>query len=212
MKTMKTKNAIFGMIAIASISLTSCSESGQKTTTENTAEEKTIEMAPVTINADMSRVIWSGEMLGVKSHEGTLKLTNAEISIKDGKITGGNFTVDMKSITPTDNNFNPEEGSTQEKLIGHLSSDDFFGVENNPTANFVITSVEGNAAMGNLTVKGTTHEEKVENIAITKSGDNVTITGDLVFDRKKYGVAWDSPMKEMILSDDVKVKIELAGN
>ena len=44
-----------------------------------------------------------------------------------------------------------------------------------------------------------------------KEGDMVKITGEMTFDRKKYDVAWDSPTKEMVLSDDVELKIELLG-
>ncbi len=45
----------------------------------------------------------------------------------------GNFVVDMTSIT---NNDLKDEGYNQ-KLVGHLKSDDFFGVEKYPTAEFV---------------------------------------------------------------------------
>ena len=106
----------------------------------------------------------------------------------------------------------PEEGSTPEKLVGHLSSADFFDVENFPTAKFEITSVEGNTAKGMLTIRGISHEETVENIAMTKEGEKTKITADLVFDRKKYDVLWDSPMKEMLLSNDVKLTVELIGS
>jgi len=44
-----------------------------------------------------------------------------------------------------------------------------------------------------------------------KEGDMVKITGDLTFDRKKYDVSWDSPVKERVLSKDIKLKIELIG-
>lgn len=209
---MKTKNVIFGMIAATGLFLASCSQSGQKQTTEETIEKVVETISNVSVNPADSRVIWKGEMLGIYAHEGTLNLTQADISMKDGKITGGSFTAEMKSMTPTDKNYNPEEGSTPEKLIGHLSSADFFDVEQFPTAKFEIKQVEGNTAMGLLTIRGITNEEKVENINMVKDGDKVKITGDLVFDRKKYDVSWDSPMKDKILSNDIKLNIELIGS
>ena len=130
----------------------------------------------------------------------------------DGKIVGGSFTVDLNMITTTDDNYDAEKGNTPERLIGHLQSADFFDVANFPEASFVITSVDGSTATGDLTVRGTTHQEKVENITIAREGDMVKITGEMTFDRKKYDVAWDYPVKEMVLSDDVKLNIELIGS
>lgn len=209
---MKTKNVIFGMIAATGLFLASCSQSDQKQTAEAETEKSATTITSVTVNTSNSKVVWKGEMLGIYAHEGTLNLTQSNITMKEGKITGGSFVVDMKSITPTDKNFNPEEGTTQEKLVGHLSSAEFFDVEQFPTAKFEIKSVEGNTANGLLTVRGVTNEEKVENISMAKEGDKVIITGDLVFDRKKYDVSWDSPMKERILSNDIELKIELIGS
>ena len=209
---MKTKNAIFGMIAATGLFLASCSQSGQKETTEATMDNAATTITNVTVNPADSRIIWKGEMLGVYSHEGTLNLTQTNIMMKDGKITGGSFTADMTSMTPTDENYNPEEGSTPEKLVGHLSSADFFDVENFPTATFEIKQVEGTTAMGMLTIRGITNEEKVENISMAKDGDQIKISGDLVFDRKKYDVSWDSPMKDRILSNDIELKIVLIGS
>ena len=209
---MKTKNVIFIMIVTTGLFLASCSQSGQKQTSEVTTENEETKITNVTVSSADSRIIWKGEMLGIYAHEGTLVLTQNDISMKDGKIAGGSFTADMKSITPTDNNFNPEEGSTQEKLVGHLSSAEFFDVEQFPTAKFEIKSVKGNTAIGMLTIRGITNEEKVENINIAKEGDKVKLTGDLVFDRKKYDVSWDSPMKDKILSNDIQLKVELIGS
>ena len=209
---MKTKNVIFIMIVTTGLFLASCSQSGQKQTSEVTTENEETKITNVTVSSADSRIIWKGEMLGIYAHEGTLVLTQTDISMKDGKIAGGSFTADMKSITPTDNNFNPEEGSTQEKLVGHLSSAEFFDVEQFPTAKFEIKSVKGNTAIGMLTIRGITNEEKVENINIAKEGDKVKLTGDLVFDRKKYDVSWDSPMKDKILSNDIQLKVELIGS
>lgn len=212
MKTMKTKNAIFGMIAVVGLFLASCSQSDQKQTSETTSDMKEMKISNVTLKAADSRIIWKGEMLGIYAHEGTLNLTQSDIVMKDGKITGGSFTADMKSMTPTDKNYNPEEGNTPEKLVGHLSSADFFDVEQFPTAKYEIKSIEGNTATGMLTIRGITNEEKVENIVLSKQGDKVIITGDLIFERKKYDISWDSPMKDRVLSSDIELKIELIGS
>lgn len=209
---MKTKSLIYAFAIALTVTAVSCSQGGQKETKEQTTEKSEVTVDDVTISASDSRVIWRGEMLGIYSHEGTLDLTEASLMMNDGKITGGSFVANLNSMVPTDDNYNPEEGSTPEKLVGHLKSPDFFDTENYPTAKFEITKVEGTTAMGMFTVRGITNEEKVENIAIKKEGNKVMVTGDLVFDRKKYDVSWDSPVADRVLSSDIEVKIELVGS
>ena len=62
-----------------------------------------------------------------------------------------------------------------------------------------------------MTVRGHTSEEKLENIVLTADGKTISASGDLTFDRQKYGVSWASPMKDMVLSNDIVLHIELQG-
>lgn len=39
--------------------------------------------------------------------------------------------------------------------------------------------------MGNMTIRGITHPETVENVNISKDANQVKITGEMVIDRKK---------------------------
>ena len=160
-----------------------------------------------------SKVMWTGTMLGVKSHNGTVALTDGKITTKGGQLVSGSFAVDLNSIAPLDTNYAPEGAKqyTKTMLIGHLKSADFFAVDSFPTAMFEISSVEGNVATGMLTVRGKTHEEKVTDIVITENGDMVTASGNLVFDRQKYGVAWSSGAKDMVLNDNIELSIEMSG-
>ena len=175
------------------------------------AEEK-INISNASIDLAQSMVAWKGEMLGVYSHEGTLKFSEGTVSVSDGEITGGSFVVDMTSMVPTDENYKPEEGQTKEKLVGHLSSDDFFAVADNPTASFTISEISGNTAKGTLTVRGKSGEETVENLSISKEGEVVKMTGTLKFNRKEYDVAFDHPVQEMVISDEVQLNIELLAS
>ncbi len=168
-----------------------------------------------TMNVDLaaSEVNWEGTMVGMYSHSGDVKLTDGTVTVTDGKITGGNFTVDLTTINPTDENYDSEKDRTPEKLVGHLSSDDFFAVEQHPEATFEITGSEGSTVIGNLTIRGKTNPEEVKNVNITEEGGKVTMTGDLTFDRTKYDVSFKHPMQEMVLSNDVEMKVKLvAGN
>ncbi len=167
----------------------------------------------VNVDPATSTVNWTGTMLGVKSHTGKLSLTKGELATAGSQLTGGSFVVDMKNYVLTDTNYAADGApqGTRNNLMGHLMSADFFAVDSFPTAEFIITKVEGNTATGNLTVRGRTNEEQVKNIVIVQEGNNITATGDLTFNRQKYGVAWKAPMKDMVLSDDIALKVEIKG-
>jgi polyisoprenoid-binding protein YceI len=90
-------------------------------------------------------------------------------------------------------------------------SPDFFAVDSFPTAQFTITSVSGNTATGDMTIRGHKSTETVKNIVLTVDSTSITATGDLTFDRQKYDVSWESPMKDMVLSNDIVLKIQLKG-
>ncbi len=215
---MKKLNVLSVMLATTLVVLFAACSSGTKTENAEAeggqevveVEAPKINLTAAAITLDESSVKWKGEMLGVYSHEGTISFTEGNISVADNAVTGGSFVVDMSSINPTDENYDEEK--TQAKLVGHLSSDDFFSVEGNPTASFEITSVEGNSAKGNLTIRGKTNEETVENIEVIADGSKVVVSGNLTFDRKKYDVSWDHPIKDNVLSSDISLNIELIAS
>lgn len=164
------------------------------------------------VDTAASTVGWAGTMVGVKSHTGTLKFTSGSFTTKGTALVGGEFVVNMKSYTMTDTNY-AADGSkqgTRSMLMGHLMSPDFFAVDSFPTASFKITAVNGNSANGDLTVRGRTNPETVTDIVITPNADGtVKATGKLVFDRQKYGVAWKATMKDMVLSDNIELNVDL---
>ncbi|MGR3810432.1 YceI family protein [Jiulongibacter sp. NS-SX5] len=202
------KLRIFALAALASTAFYACTSS-EESTEETTDEAVALADGTHTISVDGSEVSWKGVMLGVKEHTGTVQLTEGTVEVTDGAITGGSFTVDLGQIVPTDSAY--DEESTKEKLVGHLSSPDFFDTANHPTATFVITGSEGTSVMGDLTIRGITHPETVENVEI-HSVDGVTnIKGDLTFDRKKYDVSFDVPVKDMVISDDVELQVSVVS-
>lgn len=209
---MKARLVVLASVFAMGSVFVSCSQSGNKTESKaDVAATQPTDLTGFKVDLDASKVLWSGTSLGIYTHTGTLDFVNAEVSIKDGKIVGGDFTVDVTSMTPTDENFNPEAGYSKEKLIGHLSSPDFFDVDNFPDASFTIESVEGNSAKGLLTIRGITHEEMVENIQVSEENGKTVVSGDLVFDRKKYDIKWDYPTKDKLLKKEIELKIKLVS-
>lgn len=166
-----------------------------------------------TIDAAGSKVVWTGTMLGIKSHHGVVGVSGS-FTAKANTLTGGEFTVDLNTIAPEDTLYAPDgsKQGTKAMLIGHLKSGDFFDVATFPTATFKITGVEGNTATGDFTVRGTTHTENVTDIVLTTENGVAKATGKLVFDRQKYGVAWSSGSQDAVLNDNIELAIELTAN
>lgn len=216
---MKKSPLIIGLFAL-SFFFTSCDE--QKTqSTEETTEEETatsevdddkIADGTYVVDVDNSSVNWKGTMIGVYSHTGTLNFNKGKMSVRDGKIEGGMLEVDMTSLQPTDENYEPEEeGKSKEDLVNHLKSDDFFLVSEYPTASFVIVEVSENTVTGEMTIRGNTNKIKVEGVEIHKHGNEVHIQGSTVLDRQKYEVKFSHPMEEMVLSDDLEIEFDITA-
>ncbi|MFN0016501.1 MAG: YceI family protein [Saprospiraceae bacterium] len=146
-----------------------------------------------TYKADLvsSSIVWKGYKV-TGEHSGTVKVKSGNLQTTDGKLTGGAFEIDMTTITCVD-----LEGPVAGKLVGHLKSDDFFGVEKFPTAKFVITRAiptdsKGNyKIIGNLTIKETTKEVKFP-AAVSEANGQVTTTGKITIDRSEYNVRFGS--------------------
>ena len=138
-------------------------------------------------NSEKSTIQWVGTKIGGQ-HEGLIKLKSGEIVENNGKIESGSFEVDMTSITCTD----LEDAAYNEKLVGHLKSDDFFGVATHPTATVKITEgatlSDGKATVkGDLVVKGKSAPVTFE---LVKNENGYTT--QLKIDRTKYDVRYGS--------------------
>ncbi len=156
----------------------------------------TIEGEKKEIKTDNSTVTWKGYKV-TGSHYGTVALESGHLVFDEGKLTGGEFVVDMTTIVTDD-----LEGEYKGKLEGHLKSDDFFGVEKFPTANLVFTKVKSTGKnsyeiTGDLTVKGISAPVTFEmSVYGNKATANVKI------DRTTYDIRYGSTS----FFDDLKDK------
>ncbi len=160
------------------------------------------------INTSTSSVEWKGVMVGIYSHNGFVSIKEGNLVWQGNTITGGSITIDMETMTQSDSLYKTEEN----KLVAHLESPDFFDVANFPTATFEITSSEKstNTVYGNLTVRGITESEVVEDVIFDV--EKKSATGTLKFDRQKYGVAYKGSKKDMLVGDEVEMTISLKTN
>ena len=133
--TMQTKLFYFTVVMAAAL-ITSC---GGKKEEKADATETMAEEISYTVDPASSTVSWTGEVMGVYGHNGVIDLAEGQITAKGDSITGGKIVIDMTSIVPLDSaSFKDEEGSRASDLVGHLSTGDFFLVEEHPTSSFVI--------------------------------------------------------------------------
>jgi len=135
---MKTLN-FFTMALFSAFLLVSCGqkpEGAAETSEAEEVEEVSASASDYMINLDQSEINWNG-FKPTGRHYGTIGIQDGQLAVENGKIVGGSFTMDMNNIDVQD-----LEGEDRQKLTGHLKSEDFFHVEEYPTAEFVITSIE----------------------------------------------------------------------
>lgn len=167
----------------------------------------------LTANKTQSLIRWYGEELTGKTHYGNLTFKEGQIELQDGLIIGGNFVVNMTSLSVED-----LSGGSKARLEGHLRSDDFFSVDKYPEATLKITQkakVEGDIQKlyGELTIKGIKHAVDFSIILVDKK----TATANLTFDRSKYNVRFRSGsffenLGDKLILDDIRMEVSLQWN
>ena len=160
------------------------------------------------VNAETSTVTWKGYKFA-GSHTGNMTLKSGTLVFDEEKLTGGEFVVDMTTLTSTD-----LEGEYKGKLEGHLKSDDFFGVTAHPTAKLVFTTVTASGknsyeVTGDLTLKGVT---KSVTLDVSVYGSKATAT--LKVDRTNYDIHYGSTnftdtLKDKAIYDEFDLVVDL---
>ena len=181
---MKMKTRLIASLLI--LGLFACNNSNKNESSdsrEQVANEDTVTSVSYAIDTT-SFVNWKGSMIGVYAHEGTIGFKEGSLTITGGIVSEGAFIVDMSSMVTTDDDA-LYEMAPREKLIGHLQSDDFFSVE------------------------GVTNEETVTNVSIDEDGGKLSASGNLTFDRQIYGISYKNTMGDMVLADEIELRIEL---
>ncbi|OON68813.1 YceI family protein [Hymenobacter sp. CRA2] len=153
--------------------------------------------ASYAVQPQLSTLGWVGKKVGGQ-HNGTISVKDGAVQVKGNQIVGGTFAFDMSTIKVADLT-DPEWNG---KLVGHLKNDDFFAVDKNPTATFVITNIknikpdaQGNNAQitGNLSIKGKTNPVTFPAKVGVKDGV-ASASGVATVDRTKYDVKYGSTL------------------
>ncbi|PRY16550.1 polyisoprenoid-binding protein YceI [Pontibacter ummariensis] len=218
------KTAIYASFA-AALLFTACG--GETEAVEETnvvaaeaPEEVAAEGEVYTIVEEQSNVKWHGEKV-TGEHDGEIELESGQLLVAGDQLTGGTIVIDMTTITNTD--LTAEEDNA--KLVGHLKSDDFFGVEKYPTAKFEITSASpiadaaaGEAnynVVGNLTIKDKTEVVSFPAV-VTVANGTVNAQADVTVDRSKFDVRYGSEsffgeLGDKAISDEFVVTFDVTA-
>ena len=174
--------------------------------------------AVLTLDPAASSVTWEGAKMTETVHTGGISVSEGSLSVKDGKIEAGSFSLDMNSITSTD----LTDTAMANKLIGHLKSADFFLTDSFPTAKFEITGVAAATSpdsaqiSGNLTIKGVTNGISFP-AKVAVSDSTVDASARITFNRNDWGITWggsktDKSIMDMLKNNLIKDEISLNVN
>lgn len=166
----------------------------------------------IKIDTEKSTITWTGKKIGGQ-HTGFIKFKNGSLELSDGHIIGGTLIVDMATITNTD----LTNTEYNKKLVNHLMSEDFFGVQRFPTASITLSNVSsfknGKAsARGKITIKENTEDISFD---IYKEGNSYTTNVDI--DRSRYSVRYGSPsffnnLGDKAIDDIFNLKVVIVTN
>lgn len=201
--------------AIAALVLASCAgnpEGKKAETKDSVAVENTTAAAGTVYNVDTtaSKLVWKGTKV-TGAHTGTVNIKSGSITVDAGKLTGGNFVLDMNSISSTD-----LEGEYKQKLDGHLKADDFFAVATHPEASFTITEVKAGATdqdlviSGNLVIKGISKNITFDAKVTEATETDVKATANFNIERAQWGVNYAGKEDDLI-SKEINFDVTLVA-
>ena len=161
-----------------------------------------------TADREQTKLQWLGEKV-TGQHTGTILLKSGWLNWKDNEIVSGELDIDMSSL---------KDSEANERLEGHLRSDDFFGVEKYPVAKLLITGSspfeKGTGVVsGTLSIKGVTNPLEFK-AALQKKDDGMWFFANIIVDRTKYNIRYGSGtfmdnLGDKTIFDEFKLKVSL---
>ena len=222
-------SALLGVILFLG-ACTDAPESDKAETTDAVNVDQTVAGAAYTVNTNESKIEWIGTKVS-GYHEGEIKLKDGQLMVSENNLVGGNFVIDMPTIAVTGPEDVDEESN--QKLLGHLKSADFFEVEKHPEATFEITSVTPftgtvqdstdarqasiseykvtdptHTISGNLTIKGITKNVTFP-AKVSVTDNSVDALAKFNVDRTQWNVVYPGKTDDLIRNDihfGIKVK------
>ena len=147
------------------------------------------------IDNELSKIMWKGEKSTGSYHTGLINLSEGHIKVSQDSLISGLIIIDMPSMTCND----IEEEGSNNALVNHLKGEDFFAVDNFPTATLKLlkahklndTTMNNYSIIADLTILGQTHPvEFLCSINLNDSGAKAD--GTIAVDRAMYGIKYKS--------------------
>lgn len=168
----------------------------------------------VALSPENTKLAWIGRKTLVVGYEdaGSISIKSGRAEIKDNKVVSAEAIIDMATIKTLKSG----KGKDEDKLTGHLKSEDFFNVEQYPTSELKISQAklvsdsggtQNYEFSGSLTMKGITAEVVFPG-TVTFLGDKVTMQSETKLDRTKWGVNFgSSKLADSFIDDLFTLKI-----
>lgn len=198
-------------IAAAAFAFAGCkndpSDGKHRAAAEEASEVKELEETSVeyAFSNEGSEIEFVGAKVTAK-HDGEFKVFNGKFDLINGDITESrvSVTIQMSSLVADD-----------ERLTGHLLSDDFFDVENYPTSEFISTAIAAKVGdggtthevTGNLTIRGTTKSITFP-AKIKVEEDEIEAEAEFAINRKDFNITYPG-MPDDLIKDQFLLKLEL---
>lgn len=205
---------IFLLTLIASL-FVACSSPTASTEASEANEAATAEASSTeyAVNAAESTVTWTGSKPTGDMHMGTVAIKQGKLAMSEGTISAGSFVLDMTQMSVIDEGMDEE---TKAKLLGHLTTTDFFEVEKFATASFSVTGSTADSLMGNLTIKDITKSITVP-YTLEVGETNITANASFSIDRTQWGVKFNSGnffenLGEYLIDDAVQFDVKLVAD
>ena len=185
------KKVIVTLILVASV-LTACK--GEKKEKVEVKEAVKVETNIAELNnVDLATSIlnWKGTKPG-GAHNGIVTLKSGGLLIENETLKGGQFIIDMNSIT----NLDMKGSKGAENIEGHLKNEDFFDVAVYPVSKFVITNVENTEGKlfvtGNLNIKDVTKSVTIPASLTVVNGVSVFKSENFNINRADFNIKYKS--------------------
>jgi polyisoprenoid-binding protein YceI len=143
------------------------------------------------VKTSESTVKWNGKKV-TGEHYGKVEVEKGSLQVEGNRVKSGTIVMDMATI----DNEDLTNESMNQKLVGHLKSDDFFSVEKHPYATLDLKEVvlkSGNeyTFTGDLTIKDITHPVTFDATMDVKN-NKLTAKGEVEVDRTLYDIKFRS--------------------
>lgn len=162
----------------------------------------------LTVDKSASSIKWDAQKV-VGGHHGTIGIKEGTVQVTENRLTGGRFVIDMPSLVCID----------APRVTDHLKNEDFFDVEKNPTATFVISKVDqttsGVNITGKLTIKGITKDitfPATVSLANNRLSAKATVkVNRLDYDIKFRSASFFSGLGDRAIEDHFTLEINLVA-